>query len=436
MRARLLCALLAAVLPGAAGQASDENWPCIPPAGISNTMQVSVAVQLAAPGDYSQVESIGRDLPRPAVAGQVMIKVMASSVNPLDYQIIATPLAGICSLKEGQPTAYKQLCASKTTSAGCSAVARTCSWAALPPDPHGPGAGLLFPHNIGHDVAGTVVACPGCKRLKVGDKVWADLGERWLLRGGELGAYAQCAIADEKQVGLLPTLWTPVPTPATWSAAAAVPLAGLTALQALRQAGAPWAAAAAAGNKVAAAHVLITDAAGGTGHLAIQIAKSYGAHVTAVASAADAYFLRRLGADVVLSAEASTNAFANVSDASLDAVLDIQGAPGTAELAMTTIRPGGAFIFIPGRGGALAKNPAAGVMQIRFGGVVSTNFSDLDALRQLVDGRKLKPHVQQVFPLIEVGRAFNLSYVTRSSRICRPLSPSIIYMYHHDAARG
>jgi NADPH:quinone reductase-like Zn-dependent oxidoreductase len=380
--------------------ASQANWPCVPPAGIQGMMQVSVAVQLAAPGDFSQVENIGRDIPAPAVAGQVMIRVMASSVNPLDYQVIATPLTGICSLKAGQPSAYKQLCASAVTAPKCAAVARTCDWTPIPPDPDGPGAGLRFPHNIGHDVAGTVVACPNCRRLKVGDKVWADLGERWRLRGGELGAYSQCAIADETQVSLIPALWTPVSTPVTWAAAASIPLAGLTAVQALRQAGAPW---------VAGARVLITDAAGGTGHLAIQIAKSYGAHVTAIGPATDAYFLRQLGADVALSADAS-DAFANVPAASLDAVLDVLGAPGTAELAMAALKPGGTFIFLPGRGGALAKQPKPGVNQLKFAGVTTTNYTDLDLLKQLVDRRKLTPHVQQVFPLTQVSAAFNLSY--------------------------
>ena len=53
-------------------------------------------------------------------------------------------------------------------------------------------------------MSGTIIKVVGVKRLRVGDHVWADLGKTWMLRGGELGAYAEYAVADENQVGLKP----------------------------------------------------------------------------------------------------------------------------------------------------------------------------------------------------------------------------------------
>ena len=88
--------------------------------------------------------------------------------------------------------------------------------------------------------------------------------------------YAQFTLSDEKQVGLKPESLS-------WVQAAAVPLVGLTSLQALRKTGAPWPRGAA---------VLITAGAGGTGHVAIQMAKAWGANVTAVGGPGDEAFIR------------------------------------------------------------------------------------------------------------------------------------------------
>ena len=130
-------------------------WPCVYVAGMPSGMLTTLAAEARnlSAGDFSQILNYGRPLPRPPTKGQVLIRVNASSVNPVDWKIAET----------------------------------------------GANMGLSFPHILGFDVAGEVVACPGCARLKPGDLVWADLGKRWALRGGELGAYAQCALADESQ---------------------------------------------------------------------------------------------------------------------------------------------------------------------------------------------------------------------------------------------
>jgi NADPH:quinone reductase-like Zn-dependent oxidoreductase len=117
----------------------------------SSGMLTTLAAEARPAGDFSQILNYGQPIPEPPRNGQVLIRVNASSVNPIDWKIVQT----------------------------------------------GANMGLRFPHILGFDVAGEVASCPGCTRLKVGDQVWADLGKRWLLRGGELGAYAQCVVADE-----------------------------------------------------------------------------------------------------------------------------------------------------------------------------------------------------------------------------------------------
>ena len=110
-------------------------------ATLPSSMRAIVATARAShEGDFSNVEYQNHSVPVPG-HGEILIKVTASSVNPVDWKI--------------------------TTG----------------------GLGLGFPHVLGFDVAGIVAALgpTGCNRLKVGDEVWADLGKTWPLRGGQLG---------------------------------------------------------------------------------------------------------------------------------------------------------------------------------------------------------------------------------------------------------
>ncbi len=304
---------------------------------LPTTMDAMVASKAMPKGDLSAL-GLRRDAKVPTPRhGQVLIQVRASSVNPVDWKIIET----------------------------------------------GGGFGVFrFPHVIGFDLAGTVVACPGCRRVRVGDDVWADNGEFWPLRGGELGAYAQYALSDETQVALKPPNLN-------WEEAATLPLVGLTSLQALQETGAPWA-------ELKAPQVMITSGAGGTGFVAVQMAKAWGANVTAVGSPADEKFIRSLGADAFIDYTLHDNVFEVLANNSLDVVYDNFGAPGTADQAMPALRAGGTFIFLPGDGGAVSKHPKPGVKQINYGLCKSTNHTDLDILRVLVEGGQVRPRVQQV----------------------------------------
>lgn len=138
-------------------------------------------------------------------------------------------------------------------------------------------AGLTKPKNPipGADVAGVVEAVgENVSQFLAGDEVFGDIGS---------GALAEYAVADEKRI-------THKPPGVTFKQAAAVPLAGLTALQGLRDVGGIE-----AGQKV-----LINGASGGVGTFAVQIAKSLGAEVTAVCSTTKVDMVRSLGADHVI----------------------------------------------------------------------------------------------------------------------------------------
>ena len=147
------------------------------------------------------------------------------------------------------------------------------------------------PKVIGSDIAGTVVAVgSGCTRLKVGDEVWADIGAVVHLRTNnastkELGAYAEYAVALETQLGLKPKNLG-------WVEAGSLPKVALTSYKALvwYGGGAPW---------IAGKVVLVLGGSGGTGTAGIQIAKALGAAkvITTAATGSEAY-CKQLGADV------------------------------------------------------------------------------------------------------------------------------------------
>jgi len=319
---------------------------------LPTTMRAVVATGAGAKeGDFSKVKVVSdRAVPQPG-HGQVLLRVEASSVNPVDYKLLSQPFFKVFSLS---------------------------------------------PKVLGFDVAGTVVEVgSGCTRLKLGDEVWADLGQSGVFHHLiQLGAWAEYAVADESQVGLKPKSFSALE-------AAALPLVGLTDLQALRMAGAPW-------PDRRNFTVAITSGSGGTGTPAIQMAKAWGAsRIVTAASASHAALLKSLGAtDVVDYHDSSLWDF--LGNDSVDIVYDNYGAPGTADAAMAAIRSGGVFIFLPGKGGDVSKNPKPGVRQINFGLCDSSKHEDLDALRTLADAGNLTSVVQQSLPLEEIVQALSI----------------------------
>ena len=333
---------------------SDSCKNCVsqytPKTSIPRTMLAAVASGPAPAGNFSTISMSQVGVPKPSF-GQVLIKVRASSVNPVDWKIL-------------EPSA---------------------------------GLGLRFPHTLGFDVSGTVVDVGiGCDRIKKGDDVWADLGKTWILKGGQLGAYAEYALADESQVGLKPHHLS-------FAEAGVAPLVGLTVLQAYRKTGAPnsapW------NNKNLT--VLITSGSGGTGHLGIQIAKAYGArNIIAAGGPESLDLMKQWGATRVVDYH-KESVFAAAGNDTVDIVFDNHGAPGTADKAMPVLREGGVFIFLPGLGGALSKHPKPGVTQINYGLTDASKYEDLDELAKI---SSLRPYVFETFSLQNAPQALQANF--------------------------
>jgi len=131
-----------------------------------------------------------------------------------------------------------------------------------------------FPRTPGYDVSGEIAHCDPSTGLHIGERVMAFLPNRY---GGGYAEYVTCPTSCIAKI----------PESMSYADAAAIPLAGTTALQSLRDHG-----------KIRqGADVLINGASGGVGHLAVQIAKAYDVNVTAVSSAKHESFVRSLGAD-------------------------------------------------------------------------------------------------------------------------------------------
>ncbi len=174
--------------------------------------------------------------------------------------------------------------------------------------------------------------------------------------------------------------------------AAAIPLVGLTAWQALFD----------TAHLVAGQTALIHAAAGGVGTIAVQLAKWKGAHVIGTASAGNAEFLRNLGVGTVI--DYTTTRFEDVAH-DVDMVLDAVGGE-TQERSWAVLKPGGWLV-------SLVSPPSSETATAR--GVQATYLSDhasaeqLTQLALLLDAGVLRPEVAAVLPLTEARRAQELS---------------------------
>jgi NADPH:quinone reductase-like Zn-dependent oxidoreductase len=238
------------------------------------------------------------------------------------------------------------------------------------------GGGGKLPFIPGMDVAG-VVEKAGAKitKFKAGDPVYAYLSFK------EQSGYAEFAIAQEGEMALKPKT-------ITFESAAAVPLAATTAWQALIDTA-----------KIDKGQtVLIHGGTGGVGHFAIQIAKARGAKVIATASTANQDLLKELGVDQAI--DYTTTKFEDVVK-DVDVVIDaVRG--DTLARSFGVVKKGGIIVSVTGqpdqaecekrgiRGSSLMAHPDAKV---------------LEDLAKLIDAKKIKPVVSQVFPLADAVKA-------------------------------
>ncbi|MFE1312558.1 NADP-dependent oxidoreductase [Streptomyces sp. NPDC058755] len=289
-------------------------------------------------GPESLVE---REVERPAPGlGEVLVRVHAAGVNPVDW---------------------------KTRASGA-----LIEWGAVPV--------------VGWDVSGTVEAVgPGVGVFQVGDEVFG-----MPLFPRQAGGYAEYVVAPARHLA-------PKPAGLSHVEAAALPLAALTAWQAL----------------VDAAHVrpgervLVHAAAGGVGHLAVQIAKARGAYVIGTASAGKHDLVRQLGADEVV--DYRSVRFEDVVG-DIDVVLDGLGGE-TAERSLKVLRAGGRLITLPGPDDVPAAQ--AGVQAAWV--LVEPDHLGLREIAALVEQGALRPVVETVLPLEEAAKAHEIGEQGRTT---------------------
>jgi NADPH:quinone reductase-like Zn-dependent oxidoreductase len=301
--------------------------------------------------DYGVANLKFQDVEKPTPADdQLLVRVRAASVNPLDWHYV-----------EGTPFVMRAL-----------------------------AAGLRKPKEtqLGVDFAGTVEAVgKNVTKFKPGDEVF----------GGRTGAFADYVCVREARAVALK------PANITFEQAASVPIAAITALQALRDKGQIQ-----AGQKA-----LINGASGGVGTFAVQIAKSYGADVTGVCSTRNVDLVRSLGADHVID---YTKEDFTKTDQAYDLVVDNVGNRSLLEC-RRVLKPKGIFVLVGGGGaneqgliGPMAKPIKVMLLSLfvsqKMGMLLADlNHDDLAFLAELMQSGKVKPVIDRTYKLSEVPEA-------------------------------
>jgi len=295
-------------------------------------------------GSPSVLELREIDKPVP-MDNQVLVKVQAAAVNPLDWHVL-----------RGEPFLVRLM-----------------------------GFGLLKPKHqiLGADMAGRIEAVgKGVTRFKTGDEVF----------GAGMGGFAEYACVREDKLVLKPSA-------ITFEQAAAIPVAGITALQALRD----------HGRLQQGQHVLINGASGGVGTFAVQIAKAMGAHVTGVCSEKNVEMVRSIGADHVID---YTKDDYWSSGQEYDLIVD-NAAFYSIGKPLRALKATGIYVGIGGSSSTasvlrgLIFNPLIAKMKGKK--VVSfmsdLKQSDLEFLKELLETGKIVPVIDREYSLSETARA-------------------------------
>lgn len=293
-------------------------------------MTTMKAVRIRSFGGPEVLELAEIEKPKPK-DDEVLIKVRAASVNPVDYKI------------------------------------RSGAYSRVQQD--------QLPKVLGRDVAGEIERCGrAVSNFTEGDTVYA------MLDGGP-GGYAE-------YVTLGADLVAPKPGQLDYRAAAAIPLAGLTAWQGLFD----------HGHLQAGQRVLIHGGAGGVGHLAVQFAKAKGATVAATVATEDVEFVRHLGADQVI--DYKRERFED-KVREVDLVLDLI-AGDTQERSWAVLKQGGTMISSlapPSEDKARERHARAGNF------IAHPDRGELIEIGRLVDEGRVHPHVSAVFELKDASEA-------------------------------
>lgn len=292
------------------------------------------AVQIKNYGG-NEVLEVNENVPKPIPAkGQVLVEVHSASINPIDWKVRAG------YLKEMVP--------------------------------------LQFPATLGGDFAGVVTEAGEDSGFKTGDQVY---GQAILLNGGS-GSFAEFAAANMANSALKPKN-------INFLQAASLPLAGVSALQALED------------------HIklkknqkiLIHGGAGGIGSISIQLAKSLGAYVATTVGADHVDFARKLGADEVIDYR-SKDFTKKLKD--FDAVFSTVGSE-VVDKSFPILKKGGVIVSMLGAPSEdLAKKHGVRAT----GQNTETNVDRLNRLTEYVEAGKIKPQVDKVFSLDKAEEAF------------------------------
>ncbi|VXB95160.1 NADPH:quinone reductase [Arthrobacter sp. 9AX] len=239
----------------------------------------------------------------------------------------------------------------------------------------------------GREVAGMVEAVgPGVSRFRAGDEVFGTCD----------GSFAEFVCAKEDRLARKPVNLS-------FEEAAAAPISGVTALQAVRD----------AGRVGVGQQVLILGAGGGVGSFAVQLAKAFGAEVTGVCSTGKVELVRSLGADEVIDYTRS-----DIADTGklYDVILDTAGNRPLSVLRRLLV-PKGTLVIVGGEGGGkltggFQRSLGAPLVSLFAGrtlkGLVSKETHlDLEALASLIEAGSVKPAVDRVFPLAEAPDAIS-----------------------------
>ncbi len=247
--------------------------------------------------------------------------------------------------------------------------------------------GLLKPkfNILGADVAGRVEAVGrNVKEFQPGDEVFGDLFECGL------GGFAEYACATENALVLKPANLS-------FDEAAAVPLAAITALQALRDKG-----------KIQAGHkVLINGASGGVGTFAVQLAKSFGAEVTGVCSTAKLELVHTLGADHVID---YTKEDFTKNGQRYDLIIAANGYHPISDY-KRSLSSGGVYVMTGGSGTQMFEAMFQGSWISMTGSkkmgnlMMKSNKEDLIFMKELLEAVKVVPVIDRRYPLSEVAEA-------------------------------
>lgn len=297
-------------------------------------MKAFIRTQYGGP-EILRLEDVEKPSPK---VNEVLVKVVANSANPADWHLL-----------RGEPF-----------------FARFA-------------VGLFTPKDKipGADFAGVVAGVGGkVTQFKVGDKVFGET-----LLGG---AFAEYLCAPQSSCALMLE-------GADFATMASVPIAGLTALQALVT----------LGRIQKEESVLINGSSGGVGHFAVQIAKAHGANVTGVCSRRNVEFVRSLGADHVIAYDSEPIHHHNKV---YDLVVDTHGNLSYRDFTRM------------GRRGVVTGFTTVGHMisllaQKSFGKLslvqvsAEANTKDLDTLARLVHDRKIVPHIEKTYSFTEIPEA-------------------------------